>query len=145
MKPIINDITTSFEDPPEFVEAKKLNPKRDYSYPREFIEKQKSYYPLDPLKLPLSLDDSFNLIKIVAQAQPRWKIVSADQNRRSIEAIVTTKFFRFKDDVVIEVRQGIEGQTEIQMRSKSRLGKGDLGTNYLRIKKFFDQVQLRSS
>jgi uncharacterized protein (DUF1499 family) len=145
MKPIINDITTSFEDPPEFVEIKKLNPKRDYAYPREFIKKQMNYYSIDPLKLQLSLDESFNLVKKVAQRQPRWRIIGADKNRQSIEVVVTSKFFRFKDDVVIEIRQGKEDQVEIHMRSKSRLGKGDLGVNYLRIIKFFHQIQFSGS
>jgi len=106
MKPIINDITTSFENPPEFVEIKKLNPNRNYAYPQGFAEKQKSFYKIDPLKLALSPDESFNVISDVAQKQSRWKIVGMDKNKRSIEAVAVTKFCRFKDDIVIEVRQG---------------------------------------
>lgn len=141
MKPVINDITTSFEDPPEFVKIKELNPGRNYDYPKDFAEKQKSFYTVNPLKLNLSPDESFNVIRNVAQKQLRWEIIGMDKNKRSIEIVATTRFCRFKDDVVIEIREGKESQVEIHMRSKSRLGKGDLGVNYRRIKYFFDQIR----
>lgn len=52
-----------------------------------------------------------------------------------IEATATTRLFKFKDDVTITVIS--EGNSSVvNLRSKSRIGKGDLGTNARRIRAF---------
>ncbi len=141
MKPIINDITTSFTDPPQFIALKKLNPKKDYTYPAQFSEKQRLYYIMVPIKLNITSDKAFEVVSKVASRQANWEIVESNPVRRSIEAVATSKFFKFKDDVVIEIRPGEkEQQIEIHMRSKSRIGRADFGTNHLRIKKFFNEI-----
>ncbi len=47
--------------------------------------------------------------------------------------------FRFKDDFVIEVRDK-NGQSVVEIRSKSRDGQGDVGTNARRIRLFLAQL-----
>ena len=54
-----------------------------------------------------------------------------------IQAIATTRILRFKDDVTITVGS----DSTVNMRSRSRIGKGDLGANARRIADF--QARLR--
>jgi uncharacterized protein (DUF1499 family) len=57
-----------------------------------------------------------------------------------IEAVDTTAVMAFKDDVAIRVRGGAQG-TQIDLRSASRVGEGDLGANAKRIRAFLDAFQ----
>ncbi|HKQ73707.1 MAG TPA: DUF1499 domain-containing protein, partial [Blastocatellia bacterium] len=59
-----------------------------------------------------------------------------------IEAIATIRFFKFKDDVTLMITR--EGDaTVVNVRSKSRVGKGDLGTNARRIRAFQAELAKR--
>ena len=55
----------------------------------------------------------------------------------------TTLFFGFKDDVVIRLRP-VEGGTRVDVRSKSRVGVGDAGTNAMRIKRLLAALRAGS-
>jgi uncharacterized protein (DUF1499 family) len=60
------------------------------------------------------------------------EIISQSPEKGEIQAVATTRILRFKDDVTISVtREGL-----VNVRSKSRIGKGDLGTNARRIRDF---------
>ncbi len=138
MKPLINDITTTPENPPRFRKIVELpeNRTRDLGYPESFIEIQRKAYPqVRPLVTPWPPDEAFRKVSALARKMPRWKIVLEDPVARVLEAVATTAFFRFKDDIVIEVRAE-PGGSSVHMRSKSRLGKGDLGANAERIQAF---------
>jgi uncharacterized protein (DUF1499 family) len=52
-----------------------------------------------------------------------------------IEATETSFWYGFKDDVVIRVT-GVDRESRIDIRSKSRVGKSDLGKNAERIRAF---------
>lgn len=63
-------------------------------------------------------------------------------NSGIIEAVATTRIFKFKDDVTITItRQG--DATIVNVRSKSRVGKGDMGTNARRIRAFQAELAKR--
>jgi uncharacterized protein (DUF1499 family) len=137
MKPIINDITTSFDSPPQFVKIALLFPNRDFSYPKHFRIKQEAYYKnLNPLIMETDLENTLKAVWKLAEEQKNWKIIDVDEKEFRIEATAVTPLMRFKDDIVIEVRKE-RNKTTIHMRSKSRLGKGDLGANANRILHFF--------
>ncbi len=71
-----------------------------------------------------------------------WDIIETDRNRGVIEAVATTRLFRFKDDVTITVAR--EGEaTVVNVRSHSRVGKGDLGANARRIRSFQAELAKR--
>ena len=53
------------------------------------------------------------------------------------------RIFRFRDDFVVRVRPDGEA-TRVDMRSKSRVGKGDLGANAKRIEQFFQGLASRA-
>ncbi len=52
-----------------------------------------------------------------------------------IEATATTRLLKFKDDVTITITSN-NSAALVHVRSKSRIGKGDLGTNARRIRAF---------
>jgi uncharacterized protein (DUF1499 family) len=141
--PLINDITTTYPNPPQFRKIAELRSKIDYVYPAHFYVQQANFYKdLKPLTVSVGPDHGFKLVQELARKQPRWQIVSADSGSRTLEATATTALLRFKDDIVIEVRPGSNAdQCEVHMRSKSRLGKGDLGANAARIQAFFKDVK----
>jgi uncharacterized protein (DUF1499 family) len=67
-------------------------------------------------------------------------IVEADAAEGRIEATATTPLLRFKDDVVIRIVAAGSG-SRLDIRSMSRLGRSDLGTNARRIRAFIQKLQ----
>jgi uncharacterized protein (DUF1499 family) len=144
--PLINDITTDFDNPPEFVNAQKLQhePNRDMKYDKgKYADAQlKGYGPIEPIKERLSPTDAFARVNEVAKASPNWTITYTDPATNTIEVVATSKLWHFQDDIVIQVRPTPDGASLIEMRSKSRDGTGDFGVNAKRIKRFFDRIAL---
>ncbi len=136
--PRINDITTDTEDPPQFVVILRLLKGDENSpvYRGEVVAaQQRNAYPdIIPLVLPVPPDQAFERA-VAAARQLGWQIIYADRNARCIEAVDTTFWFGFKDDIVIRLRQQNSG-SRIDIRSESRVGVSDLGKNAERIRKF---------
>lgn len=150
--PLINDITTDYQNPPAFLFHAKEEPKRNWTYPQEQAKDQEKNYPeVQPLDGPvdMSADQVFVVVLEVAREQKDWKILFADKDNRRIEGSAVTALLRFRDDFAIEVRTFAEGdvpaKTQVHMRSKSRLGRSDFGANSKRIVSFFAQVKKRFS
>jgi hypothetical protein len=159
--PEINDITTDFENPPQFVSPPGLSPK-SMMYDRARLEPiQKRYYPrLGPLLLGESPDEAFASVKQAANvprfagmeiaseipSMPGWFIVFVDPATRTVEGIETSSLFRFRDDFVIQVRPSPDAKSSVvEMRSRSRSGAGDFGANYNRVVEFLGLVKSRAS
>jgi uncharacterized protein (DUF1499 family) len=143
--PLINDITTDTQKPPVFVKANEYQPKRgrDLTYNPQNAAIQNSspaYQGLAPLKVDEPPDEVFKKVAILAGEVPSWQITRNDPQNRTLEGVATSGLFKFKDDFIIEVRPA-DGGSLIEMRSKSRDGKGDLGTNYHRIVSFLSIVK----
>ena len=151
--PSINDITTDYDNPPQFVNPPGLAAD-SMKYDRARLEPiQTRYYPkLEPLRLDEKPDDAFVRVKAAANAAslfgrqmaaqipsvPGWFIVYIDPATRTIEGVETSYLFRFRDDFVIQVRPGPDPNSSlVEMRSRSRAGTGDFGVNYNRIREFF--------
>jgi uncharacterized protein (DUF1499 family) len=147
--PPINDITTDFDNPPEFVNAQKLQhePNREMKYDKtKYADRQlKGYGPIGPIKERLDPAAAFARVTEVAKASPTWTITYTDPATNTLEVVATSKLWHFNDDVVIQVRPSPDGTSLIEMRSKSRDGIGDFGVNAKRIKRFFDRVAMARS
>ncbi len=65
-----------------------------------------------------------------------WKIVDENQAEGRIEATATTRWFGFKDDVVIRIAPSGGNGSRVDVRSVSRVGRSDVGTNARRIRAF---------
>jgi uncharacterized protein (DUF1499 family) len=137
--PAINDFTTDLADPPAFRHARTLrvNAGRDLDYPTAFADLQRLCCPdLLPVRLLVPPTDALARAREVAERMPSWTVTHADPDGGTIEAVATTRVFGFEDDVVIRVRSQPDGSTRVDMRSKSRDGRGDIGANAARIRAF---------
>ena len=136
----INDITTDLEDPPQFAAVIPLRPAG--SNPIEYggaavAARQREAYPeIGPIFTELEPQAAFQRSFETAEALG-WEIISGDLQSGIIEAIDTTRFFRFKDDIVIRITQEANG-SRVDLRSRSRVGRSDLGKNAKRILAFAD-------
>jgi uncharacterized protein (DUF1499 family) len=143
--PPIHDITTDTEDPPSFVailplRADAANPP-DYGGEEVAAQQHAAYPAIRPVSVPLPPDQTFEQALATAQDEG-WEIVAAVPSDGRIEATDTTLWWGFKDDVVIRIRQGDSG-SRLDIRSKSRVGIGDVGTNAARIEAFLEELEER--
>jgi hypothetical protein len=130
--PYINDITTDTETPPQFSQPR--------PYERHFAELQRLGYPdLRPLELAVPPAQAFARAREAARALG-WEVVAADESAGRIEAVATTLWFGFKDDIAVRITPAGNG-SRIDVRSRSRVGRSDLGTNASRIRNFFSALK----
>lgn len=142
--PLINDITTSPADPLEFrvLARDHVHQGRDLSYPARFAPLQAKAYPhIAPLILEKPADEVFARVERLGHVQTGWKVVAIDRQQRLLEAVAMTPLMRFKDDVVVEVREAGRSRSIVHMRSRSRIGRGDFGANAKRIESFLNAVK----
>lgn len=104
---------------------------------QQHIEMQLEAYPdIVPQTYNDSVEAVFNRALEAVQTMG-WELVDSDPGTGRIEATDTTFWFRFKDDVVIQVGRNSAGETELQARSLSRVGRSDVGKNAERLREFF--------
>lgn len=70
----------------------------------------------------------------------KWEITSLDAEKKEIQAVVTTKMWKFKDDVTVQVRPAQPSGSVLWIHSASRVGKGDLGANTRHVMDLIDAV-----
>ena len=144
--PHINDITTDTADPPQLVVTLQL--RRNALTPpayagASFAEQQQVAYPdIKPIRLALPPVEAFKRADRVAEAMG-WEVVArAPGDGRGdgrLEAVDTTAWFGFQDDIVVRLRPDGTG-SRIDIRSKSRVGASDLGANARRIRDFTQRL-----
>jgi len=133
--PLINDITSDRERPPLFW----VTPPKHHAYNalKYSGPTDRAYGNLTNLSLPASPAETYRRVLALIQARG-WRSVAQDDAGLRVQAVAITPLLRFRDDVVVEVLPEPGGSGSIvAMRSKSRLGKGDLGANARRIREFF--------
>jgi len=140
--PWIHDITTDTKDPPEFRAILPLRAKApnltDYGGPEVAALQHAAYPDVKPLTLFTPPDRAFDRALAVARSLG-WKIIDEDRKEGRIEAMDRTICFGFTDNIVIRVRPEHDG-SRVDIRSVSRVGKSDLGTNAARIRKFLRKL-----
>jgi len=99
------------------------------------------YPDIQPQRFSQPFDKAFDAALATAQVMG-WEIRETNRERGVIEAIATVRLFRFKDDVTVTITRDGEA-TVVNVRSKSRVGKGDLGTNARRIRAFQTELAKR--
>jgi uncharacterized protein (DUF1499 family) len=144
--PPIHDLTTDPANPPPFVAVLPL--RADASNPPEYAGDsvaavQREAYPdLAPLMMAMPVDSAFSLAAAVAREMDGWEVVDQDRVDGRIEATATTPWFGFLDDVVIRVSSA-SGISRVDVRSKSRVGRGDAGANAKRIRAYLERLRAR--
>jgi uncharacterized protein (DUF1499 family) len=140
--PAIHDLTTDVGEPPPFeavlpLRAGAANPP---GYDAGVAAVQREAYPdIQPLMLQVPPQRAFDRA-LAAATQLGWQIVARDPARGRIEAVDTTFWFGFKDDIVVRIRETGDG-SRVDVRSKSRVGRGDVGANARRIRAFLSRVR----
>ena len=135
--PPIHDITTDIADPPTFqaVVPLRANAPNTLDYdPKAGEQQRQAYADVAPAAIAQPPAQVFERA-LAAAREAGWEIVSSDPQAGRIEATDTTFWFGFKDDVVVRLTPDGSG-TRVDVRSVSRVGRSDVGTNARRIRDY---------
>lgn len=141
--PAIHDATTDLADPPAF---EKLELRKDNLAGVDTIENwraihAKAYPELQTITLDKPVAEVIAQAEKLAKARG-WTVAKADPETGRLEATAYAAWIRFEDDIVLRVRPLEDGQrSEVDMRSVSRVGVGDLGYNADRVKRFLADLK----
>ncbi|MBL4791147.1 MAG: DUF1499 domain-containing protein [Kordiimonadaceae bacterium] len=134
--PPIHDATTDLDNIPTYTALSPDNPNED-----DWRDLHANGYPeLKSITLDMSVAD------VIAKAEAAakgfgWEVAVADGATGRFEATETTRFFRFKDDLVLRVVAADGGKATVDARSVSRFAGSDIGVNAKRIKRLFAALQ----
>lgn len=141
--PAIHDISTNTVDPPQFVAVLPLRKdapnSATYGGPAVAKQQHAAYPDIKPLHLDLLPAQAFQRALDTAKTMG-WKIDAEVPAAGRIEATATTWWFGFKDDIVVRVRAEGSGSI-IDVRSESRVGESDIGTNAARVRKYLTKLK----
>ena len=147
--PLLNDVSTDLNDPPDFSRAGKAAAARGgVDHPSISPEvrdlQRRAYKDVQPILLDLDIDEAWPLVQKAVAAR-KWRVV--DEVRPGgrvgvghLDAIDKTPLMGFPEDVTVRVRP-LAGQTRIDVRSASRFGRHDFGSNAARIARFSTELQ----
>ena len=159
--PMIYDITTDPIDPPQFDAIARLRPRdaNPITYAGLYAAEQQhnAYSDIEPDDTTATPQQAYDAtIKVITKR--RWRVVNARtpqagprviDTRASaaaaalrdgiIEAVARTPILGFRDDVVVRIRATTDG-ARIDVRSASRYGRHDFGTNANRVRNLIDDI-----
>jgi len=141
--PELNDITTDTNNPPPLVVTLQL--RRGASNPATYpganaaVLQRAGYPDIVPVMLPEPPAEAFKKADAVAMAMG-WDVVARAPAEGRIEAVATSAWFGFRDDIVIRIRADGAG-SKVDIRSKSRVGQSDFGANARRIRAFIERLR----
>jgi hypothetical protein len=149
IEPPISDVSTDLDNPPAFVAAPRdrtgvMNRIRPID-PRQANAQRAAFPAVSGRRYGASIDHVLAVVRQTMKADG-WRITSApslgeDQIEYEIEAVARTALLPFPSDVVVRLRD--EGDsTYVDMRSASRYGRFDLGTNAARIRAFLARLDV---
>jgi len=140
--PPLHDVTTDLENPPSFDALAAQRPGESNPLTRSagVDQLQRQHYPdLAPVVVSQPPGLVFDRARLVAENQG-WTIVTSDAAAGRLEATDTTRWFGFTDDIVVRLTPWGTG-TRVDVRSVSRHGTTDTGTNARRIRRFLTALQ----
>jgi hypothetical protein len=157
--PAIYDITTDPIDPPRFDAIARLRPRdaNPITYAGLYAAELQhaAYSDIEPDLTDSTAQESYDAaMKVITKR--KWRIVDARPpqggqpvaNARApqpavrdgiIEAIARTPIMGFRDDVVVRIRATSDG-ARIDVRSASRYGRHDFGTNASRVRNLISDI-----
>lgn len=145
--PEITDVTTDPSDPPQFETIARLRPRdaNPVAYAGSALaEKQRIAYPdIGPLVVTTNAQQTYDAA-LANITKRKWFVVDArapQAGRREghIEAVSRTPIMGFREDVVVRVRPDGDG-ARMDVRSASRYGTHDIGSNASRIRSLVEAV-----
>jgi uncharacterized protein (DUF1499 family) len=140
--PPIHDITTDLAEPPAFVALAEARGKEPNGVAYEGAAaregQQRAYADIQPKVLAVPPREAVQRVIDAARALG-WEVVASDATTGRVEATATTRWFGFKDDVVVRVRPEGTG-SRVDVRSASRVGTSDVGANAARVREFLAKL-----
>jgi len=142
--PPINDVSTDLQDPPRFEQAARFRPRGTADHPGGLTaELQRAAYPdLETLQVAATPQIAFEAARSVL-AKRRWTIIldrpPAANRDGQLEAVARTLILGFREDVAVRIRSGADG-VNIDVRSASRYGGHDLGSNAARVRSLLEDI-----
>jgi uncharacterized protein (DUF1499 family) len=97
------------------------------------------YPDIQPRTYQKPAAEVFDAAVHVVNRLPRWSLVGYDEKQGDIQAESRTVLWRFVDDVRVRVRSHGRGAA-VDVRSASRVGRGDFGQNARRIRVFLEEL-----
>jgi uncharacterized protein (DUF1499 family) len=97
------------------------------------------YPDIQPRTYQKPVAEVFDAALHVVNRLPRWSLVGYDEKQGDIQAESRTVLWRFVDDVRVRVRSH-GGAAVVDVRSASRVGRGDFGQNARRIRVFLEEL-----
>ncbi|HRF07902.1 MAG TPA: DUF1499 domain-containing protein [Xanthobacteraceae bacterium] len=145
-QPAISDISTDTADPPRFQIVSTMRPANAnaVTYPAENAKLQQMHYPaVRPAELDAEAQEVSNLIVAIMQRNG-WRVIERSGPRKAgadetIEAVAYSLILGVPEDIAIRMRATKNG-VRVDMRSASRYGSRDFGSNARRIETFFKQL-----
>jgi uncharacterized protein (DUF1499 family) len=138
-RPPFNDVTTDVKDAPLLPSS----PNPTKGYPAAWVEEhEKRYAALGPVESAAPPAETYARALALAREMPSWEIVAEDPEAGTIAVVATSRLFGFKDDVAIRVRASGPG-SRMDLRSRSRFGRSDLGANAARIRDFIARFEAK--
>jgi uncharacterized protein (DUF1499 family) len=141
--PMLNDVSTDTTNPPPLVATLPL--RRGATNPAAWagghapVLQRDAYPDIGPAILALPPAEAFRKAEAVAAAMG-WTVVASVPAEGRLEAVATSAWFGFRDDIVVRVRPDSSG-SRVDIRSKSRNGESDLGVNAQRIREFVARLK----
>jgi hypothetical protein len=160
--PAIYDVTTDPIDPPQFDAIARLRPREANPIAYEGLYaaelQHAAYSDVEPEETTATPQEAFNAaMKVIAKR--RWRVVDvrppedfgatrvSDPRRPDagiardgiIEAVARSLILGFPEDVVVRIRATSDG-TRIDVRSASRYGRSDLGSNAERVSDLISDI-----
>jgi uncharacterized protein (DUF1499 family) len=143
--PAISDVTTDMRDPPRFDQAARFRPRGTNEYPGTATsERQRAAYPdIEPLQVLASVQVAYEAARSVVSKR-KWNVIlerppQGVRRDAQIEAVARTPVLGFREDVVVRVRATADG-ARIDVRSASRYGQHDLGSNATRVRALLEDI-----
>ncbi len=88
----------------------------------------------------LSAETLFITLETLLNNFPRWQILEADRRTGNIIAQRKTSLFRFVDEIQISIKKIDQKHVALNIRSASRVGKGDFGQNARNIQELLKRL-----
>lgn len=147
--PPIHDITTDFTNPPPITYSRAMRDTTEgmngWEYEGDSIAQQqrRAYPDIRPVMLALPPDSAWGVVYQTAR-EMGWEITNVQRDQGIVEAADMTPWFGFVDDVVIRVTPA-SGITRVDIRSKSRVGRSDVGANAARIRRYVEALEKKGA